>query len=214
MSSFVSRPVLSSCAEWNQQQPLRFVHWDLAADWIQFLFITVAFFGLSVHGCPSSSLRRFRRTHRLISAPPVQSRPCGVRSSAPCCSRGGTWRRGPPSWRWLCRTWSASSNGPFFFGPTGFCTASTVSLELPAPERHTEQTLRVVSVRCSGFFTQSPSHAQCKWTKIIFSNFLLQKHFRLLLLICATLPTEWFQQTSTFTHKSICGYCSRWQMHV
>lgn len=152
MSFFASRPVLSSCAEWNLQQPLGCVHWGVAGT------LTSA----SVHYCcvlwaqrprmPSSSLWRFRRTHLLISAPPVQSPQCGVRSGAPCCSRGGTWRRGPPWWRWLCRTWSASSNGPSFFGPTGFCTASTVSSELPAPECHTKQTLRGILGRWCVFF--------------------------------------------------------------
>ncbi len=77
-------------------------------------------------------------TSLLTLAPPVQSPSCGARSSVRCYSHGGTWRRAPRWWRWLCRMWSALSSGPFVSDPTGFYTVSTVSLELPAPERHTD----------------------------------------------------------------------------
>lgn len=77
------------------------------------------------------------RKSPLISVRPVQSPPCGARSSVRCYIHGGTWRLAPLWLRSLCRTWSALNSGPFVSDPTGFYTASTASLELPAPGRHT-----------------------------------------------------------------------------
>lgn len=81
-----------------------------------------------------------RRKCLQISAPPVRSPPCGARSGARCCRRGGTWRRAPPWWRWRCRTWSAWSSGPSSSDPTESYTASTAASEPPAPGCHSRQT--------------------------------------------------------------------------
>lgn len=121
--------------------------WDLITE-ICWAFSNVPFlwyisFAVAFPWLRSWSSAGLMHTSPLILVPPVQSRPCGARSSVRCYSRGGTWRQAPQWWRWLCRTWSASSSGPFASGPTVSYTASTVSLELPAPGCHMKQMVKL-----------------------------------------------------------------------